>query len=66
MISHLPKRPWRQSEDEVVFRFVRECVLAFPPIWHGAAEGGPKARTVVALAQMNKFMRDDVVRQADR
>lgn len=49
----------------MILGMVEKRLFSFLPVRHGASEDGPKFRAVMALAQMNGLVRDDIVRQPD-
>ena len=54
-----------QTKDEVVFSVPGQDFLPLVPVRHGATQRLPKRRSVVAFAQMNQFVHDDVVHEPE-
>ena len=49
----------------MVLRLLREFVLTLLPIRHSPLQCFPKGATVVAFAEMNKFMHNNVIQESN-
>lgn len=55
-----------ESEDQMLFRLTGQGIFALLPIGHGSAQCFPEGWSVMAFAQVNKLMGNDVVHQSHR